>query len=314
MTILHMLCCAFMENPHTVFGSQKKGRGGAGLQAQNIKTGMIISPKNTVSFRREVWRWYRKNRRSFPWRKTRDPYKILVSEVMLQQTQADRVVAFFNRFVRRFPSIQVLAAAPFHEVFSCWQGLGYNRRALFLKRAAEAIIAKHGGKLPKDTTLLRSLPGVGPYTAAAVRAFAWNFPDVLIETNIRTVFIRYFFPGWRKVKDSELVPLIEKTLDRRRPREWYSALMDYGSFLKRAEGNAAARSRSYVKQHPFRGSRRELRGNILRVVGDRGKVTYADLTYLGSPSAAQRFLSRAALSNLVREGLLRREGNGYILT
>ncbi len=200
-----------------------------------------------------------------PWRKTKDPYKILVSEIMLQQTQASRVVPKYTSFLKKFPSTQVLARASTREVLKEWQGLGYNRRALYLKKCAEKIENDFGGIFPKDFRLLCSLPGVGPATAGDILAFAWNIPVPLIETNIRSVFIHFFFGDKEKVSDTEILPLVEKTLDMKNPREWYWALFDYGTFLKTKE-NPNVKSKHYTKQSTFIGSHRQKRSEILKMI------------------------------------------------
>lgn len=219
----------------------------------------------TKKFQNTVWEYYRKYGRDFAWRKTRDPYKILVSEMMLQQTQASRVEPKYESFLKKFPTTKALATAKLQDVLREWQGLGYNRRALFLKRAAETVERDFGGKFPKDFKTLCSLPGIGPATAGDMLAFCWNIPVVVIETNIRSVFIHFFFPDKEKVSDTEILPLIEKTLDQENPREWYWALFDYGAFLKKTS-NPSKRSAHHVKQSSFVGSYRQKRAAILRTI------------------------------------------------
>ncbi|MEK9131303.1 MAG: A/G-specific adenine glycosylase [Patescibacteria group bacterium] len=237
-----------------------------------------VSPTQIKPFQKTVWEYYRKHKRSFPWRETTDPYKIMVSEIMLQQTQAERVVPKFNAFIKRFPTVKSLAQAPLSEVLTLWQGLGYNRRALFLKRAAEEVVSKHSGKIPATLEALDALPGIGPYTAGAILAFAFNKPTVFIETNIRTVFIHHFFKKARgKIADEKLLPLITTSLDRKRPRDYYSALMDYGSHLKMTLPNPSRKSTTHTKQSTFKGSHRELRGQILKHILVYKKVTINSL-------------------------------------
>jgi A/G-specific adenine glycosylase len=216
------------------------------------------------AFKKKVYSYYRSHRRDFPWRSTHDPYRILVSEIMLQQTQAPRVVQPFEKFVAQFPSVEVLAKSSSAKVIRAWQGLGYNRRALNLHRTAKVLQEQYGGVVPSDPEKLVALPGIGPATAAAIGAFAFNRPGVLIETNVRSVFIHFFFPKRKKVSDSELLPLIEKSVDQEQPREWYYALMDYGVMLKATSVNPSRRSRHHKKQSAFKGSDRQLRGAILR--------------------------------------------------
>jgi A/G-specific adenine glycosylase len=218
-----------------------------------------------LEFKKIIWTHYKKNKRDFPWRKTHNPYKILVSEVMLQQTQSHRVVPKYISFLERFPSVEVLAAATLQDVLREWQGLGYNRRALFLKKCAESVVTKYNGIFPKDLSALLALPGIGRATAGDILAFAWNIPTVFIETNIRSVFIHFFFNNARQVRDVEILPLVEKTLDMKNPREWYWALFDYGVLLKKTI-NLNCKSAHYVKQTKFIGSSRQKRSAILRLI------------------------------------------------
>ncbi len=214
-----------------------------------------------------VWNFYNTHGRDFPWRRTRNPYRILVSELMLQQTQTERVMKKYKEFISLFPTFRRLAHASLHEVLSVWQGLGYNRRALFLKRTAEIVDKKYRGHIPRDEKTLRTLPGIGRGTAGALSAFAFDVPTAFIETNIRRVYIHRFFAERKNISDTELLRYVEKTVDTKNPREWYYALMDYGSFLGKAERkNPNVKSAHYKKQSPFRGSERELRGKILRVI------------------------------------------------
>lgn len=217
----------------------------------------------TKKFKNIIWAYYKENKRDLPWRKTKDPYKILVSEIMLQQTQAGRVVEKYKSFLKKFPNTAVLSQASVSEVLMEWQGLGYNRRALFLKKCAETVERDFKGKFPKDFKLLCGLPGIGPATAGDLLAFAWNIPVPLIETNIRSVFIHFFFKNKDEVYDKEIMPLIEKTLDKANPREWYWALFDYGAFLKKTN-NPSTKSVHHVKQSKFEGSNRQKRAKKLR--------------------------------------------------
>jgi A/G-specific adenine glycosylase len=188
---------------------------------------------------------------------------------MLQQTQVSRIIPFYENFIKKFPDLDALARAKTADVLQAWQGLGYNRRALALQKLAKKIVEtkEYKGRLPRDRAALESLPGVGPYTAGAIRAFAFNEPEIFIETNIRRVFIHFFFPRGKKVTDAELHRYIERMLERKNPREWYYALMDYGAMLgDGARENPNRRSAHYVRQSKFFGSDREIRGKILRML------------------------------------------------
>jgi A/G-specific adenine glycosylase len=256
--------------------------------------------RDSAAFKKIIWKYYRAHRRDFPWRNTRDPYRILVSEIMLQQTQAPRVVSKYEEFIARFPTVQTLARASVSDVLAIWKGLGYNRRALALKRAAEIIMREHGGKVPRDIEKLIALPGVGKATAGDVLAFAWNIPVVVIETNIRSVFLHFFFPNVKNVHDRDILPLIEKTLDQKNPREWYAALMDYGAMLKRTHGNASRKSAHYAKQLPFKGSNREARARILFAITEK-------------PATATRLTKTLKLSEeIVTKNLAALEKEGFI--
>jgi A/G-specific adenine glycosylase len=254
-------------------------------------------------FQKIIRIYYKNHKRDLPWRKTRDPYKIFVSEVMLQQTQAERVIPKYKSFLKKFPTVQALASAKLADVLRQWQGLGYNRRALYLKRAAEKVVKDFGGKFPKDVKTLETLPGVGPATAGDVVIFAWNMPAVVIETNIRSVFIHFFFKGKGKVADKEIMPLVEKTLkgeNAKNPREWYYALFDYGVYLKKTL-NPGRRSAHHIRQSPFKGSYREKRGHILRSV--------LQTTKLPERSIAKKEM-RKILSGLERDGFIKKRKDG----
>jgi A/G-specific adenine glycosylase len=232
-----------------------------------------------------------------PWRKTRHTYRILVSEVMLQQTQVERVAPFYNKFIKQFPTEKQLAGAPLPAVLEAWQGLGYNRRAKMLHAAAQQLVSKKA-----DTVAaLEVLPGVGHYTARAVAAFAWNADVIFIETNIRTAIIHHFFPKKKKVSDREIEEELVNVLPRGKSREWYSALMDYGAHLKRSGVSHNARSATYAKQSKFAGSLREARGALLRAY-TRGITSRTKLVRL--LGAGRKRQMEAAYAALVREGLL----------
>lgn len=257
------------------------------------------------SFRRKVWEHYRRHRRPMPWRGERDPYRVLVSEVMLQQTQVDRVLGKYGRFLAAFPDFTALDRAPLAEVLELWRGLGYNRRALALKRIAGVVLERHGGVLPRDPALLVTLPGIGRATAGSLAAFAYDEPVVFIETNIRRVFLHEFFPGREGVADADLIPFVERALVAARPREWYYALMDFGQALAKRVPNPNRRSAAYVRQSRFEGSDRQVRGGILRELLARGPATAGGLARaLGEEPERVRRLA----AQLEREGFVQRSG------
>ncbi len=223
-------------------------------------------PLSKDAFRQLVWGYGEKLYRDLPWRNTRDPYEILVSEVMLQQTQVARVLNRWSRFLHRFPSVDALASASTSDVVEEWQGMGYNRRALALKRCADQCAAEHGGSIPHDEKTLLGLPGIGPATAAGVRAFAFDEPGLYLETNVRTVFLHELFPNDDGVSDKTIAPLVREACPDENPRGWYYALLDYGAHLKQTVTNPSRRSKEYAKQSKFEGSRRQKRAEITRLV------------------------------------------------
>lgn len=256
-------------------------------------------------FRALIRNYYHGHKRDFQWRRTKDPYKILISEVMLQQTQTERVIPKYQLFVKKFPNFETLYRAPAVEVLKIWQGLGYNRRALFLKRLAHMVNEKYAGTLPGDPHLLTGLPGIGTGTAGAVAVFAFNIPRPFIETNIRRVFINFFFQHRKAVPDSEILPLVEKTMDRKNPREWFWALMDYGAMLAKVSPNPNRKSAHYKTQSPFKGSDRELRGKIVKLLLAKGPLTKREVSRnLSQPGMR---IARA-FSGLEKDGLIHHQG------
>lgn len=268
-----------------------------------------LSARSKEVFRRTVRSYYRHGGRILPWRETADPYHILVSEIMLQQTQVDRVVEKYHAFIQKYPDFRALNRASLRSMFRVWQGLGYNRRARYLKMIARHVENEWQGILPDDEELLSSLPGVGMATAGAISAFAFNKPVVFIETNIRTVFLHFFFAGRDNVRDAEVIPFIAETLDRRHPRVWYWALMDLGVEIKRIYGNPSRKSAHYTKQTRFHGSNRYVRGQIIRLL-TRTSMSIPGL--VGTIGVRKRRL-RSILKELERERLVERKGSIYTI-
>jgi A/G-specific adenine glycosylase len=272
---------------------------------------MELSTQQKAEFLDTLWDFYAKSaRHELPWRQPAqtgalDPYKVMVSEFMLQQTQVSRVIPKYHAFLEQFPSINDLARAELGDVLRAWQGLGYNRRAKFLWQAAQAV--HELGNFPKTREELVKLPGIGANTAGAILAYAFNQPIVFVETNVRTVYIHHFFADRDDIHDKEILSLVEQTVDHEHPREFYWALMDYGSHLKVTVGNLNKVSRHYAKQSKFHGSKRQVRGAVLRALGTNTQT----LEELRETIADERL--EAVLQDLTSEGLIQERQGSYCL-
>jgi A/G-specific adenine glycosylase len=265
-------------------------------------------PPRYKKFQRDIWDYYKTHKRDLPWRNTKDPYKILVSEVMLQQTQVERVKGYYNAFLKRFPNVKALAKASLADLLRSWKGLGYNRRALNLKKAAEAIVKQ--GAFPRTYPALLDLPGVGQSTAGAIMNFSYSIPTPFIETNIRSVYLHFFFKGKEGVNDKDIMDIIVKTIDQKNPREWHYALYDYGMMLKKTVGGMNSQSKHYKKQSTFKGSNRELRAMILFYLLDNKKATLKQLiTYLKQDEE----IVKKNLEAFIKEGAFRKSGVTFML-
>lgn len=260
-------------------------------------------------FQETVWQKGNELFRPMPWRADTRPYYVLVSEIMLQQTQVDRVIPKFEAFIARFPTTKALAEASLGEVLTLWSGLGYNRRAKFLHEAARMIEQEFNGTFPDETTLLQKLPGVGANTAGAIIAYSFNKPVVFIETNVRTVYFYHFFENDTEISDAQVKEIVEASVDSEHPREWYWALMDYGSYLKRNGAGMNDKSRHYKKQAPLKGSVREIRGQILKALTSDDK-TLEELNEFVTMD--DRFTP--ALEGLIKDGLVSKTAGSLHLT
>jgi A/G-specific adenine glycosylase len=274
----------------------------------------MMDDKQRRHFQASVRDYYQAHgRHDLPWRQPDaagrlDPYPIIMSEVMLQQTQVGRVIPKYLEFLRRFPTLQALAAAPLGEVLRAWSGLGYNRRAKFLREGAILVVDEYDGQVPRELAALIRLPGIGANTAGAILAYAFNQPAVFVETNIRTVFIHHFFDDEvTGITEPAIRQLVAETLDREQPREWYWALMDYGTYLKQSVGNLNVRGSGYSRQSRFQGSRRQVRGQVIRLLGQRPY----DLAALRAVIDDERL--KTVLDELVAERLIRQQGRRYLL-
>ena len=273
-----------------------------------------LTPTQIKKFQNKIYSHYRKNKRDFPWRKAITPYKIVVSEIMLQQTQAPRVIEKFKLFIKTFPNFESLAHAPLKDILTVWQGLGYNRRALGLKKLAEIIVTKYNGRLPKTPEELVHLPWIGPHTAGSIAAYAFNYPSIFIETNIRSIFIHEFFGDTTDISDKALLPYIEAVLDRNNPRDWYNALMDYGTWLKATRPNPSRKSKHYTKQSTFEGSNRKLRGMILKLLTNTPHPLSRKEIEIACSPAFSHEITHTTLSTLTKEGLVVLTKNKYTIS
>ncbi len=279
---------------------------------------------------RELLGWYRENGRShLPWRETRDPYRILVSELMLQQTQVPRVVPKYEAFVRRFPTLADLAAAPRQDVLALWQGLGYNSRAVRLHALARLVTHAHRGELPRTEEELRALPGIGSYTAGAVMIFAHDTPAHSVDVNVARVLRRLFFERDERPTAKDIDRLARSLVDAApSPHDWHSALMDFGSavctsrnpacatcpLLARCKSKGARPDERARAQPRFAGSNRWWRGQVLKRLLERAYDEEAILRAI-APDAGdtERAALRKALSGMLEEGLIARDGDALRL-
>ncbi len=295
-----------------------------------------FSEAELLGFRKKVREQGEELYRDLPWRRTRDPYEIWISEVMLQQTQVSRVDGRWQRWLARFSSVEELARSRTADVLDEWQGLGYNRRALAVQRAATAIV-ETGGEFPRDVKRLVALPGIGPATAAGIRAFAFNLHGVYLETNVRAVVLHELFSGCDGVADRELVPVVEATCPPDGdvacggaaapspyegggeapddPRTWYYALLDYGAYLKKTTPNPARRSKGHVRQSRFEGSRRQKRAALVRALLAAGSAPASDLIASVRAEGIELTadLAEELLRELAGEGFCRREGSAWFV-
>ncbi|MEI7498123.1 MAG: A/G-specific adenine glycosylase [Candidatus Falkowbacteria bacterium] len=263
----------------------------------------MINKAKIKKFQEVIWQHYHVHKRNFPWRETTNPYRILVSEIMLQQTQANRVVEKYQSFIKKIPNFKSLANIETKQLLLEWQGLGYNRRALQLQRLAQIVAREHRGRLPHDNALLQQLPGIGPATAAAIRAFTFNLPTVYLDTNVRRVYLHYFFPEQAKIYDKELFPLIEKSFDTSNSREWCWALLDYGAMLgKDKKNNPNQRSAHFTKQTKFEGSNRQLRGQLLKNIITHNGISQLKLLSFFAPTIHKQIQN--TVEQLITEGFI----------
>jgi len=263
-----------------------------------------ISPKQAKAFHKKIFTWWDKNKRSFPWRDTDDPYKILVSEVMLQQTQTTTVISKFNEFIEKYPDAESLAKAPKQEVLSLWSGLGYNRRALWLQEAAQQLSKMED--FPKSPKELQKLKGIGKYSASSILIFAFNQELATVDTNIRRILITEGFAK-EDTAEKELFHIAEQLLPKGKSRDWHNALMDYGAVYLTASVTGISPT---TKQPKFKGSDREKRGKILKYLIDNNKTTFSVLEGLLDCDSEQL---KSILDKMIKDGLIVKQGKNYLI-
>jgi len=262
-------------------------------------------------FQEFVLDWHQKcGRHDLPWRQTTDPYLVLVSELMLQQTQVTRVIPKYTAFISAYPTVHTLAEASLGDVLRLWQGLGYNRRAKFLLACAVEVAGQRQGVFPQTEAELRKLPGIGPYTASAICAFAYNQPVELVETNVRQVMIHHFFKNKEQVTDKQILEQVRRTVPADNARSWYAALMDYGTHLKVLHGNNTRVLKGYTKQSKFKGSDREVRAAIVRSLTTASLDKEALIQSLANYDVAK---IQPQLDSLQKEGMVILKGGVYRL-
>lgn len=264
-------------------------------------------------FQQFIFHWWKENRRDLPWRKTRNPYHILVSEVMLQQTQVARVLPKYKEFLQAFPTVPDLAAASPASVLRMWKGMGYNRRALYLQKTAQAIVSDHKGKFPQDEKKLLALPGIGKYTARAILVFGFKKDVSMVDTNVRQIITHFFYSG---------IPQKEKIIDETAERlvpigkswEWHQALMDFGALeLKNLKPRSPVSPISPRKSSvPFRQTNRFFRGRVMDMlrVGDMKELVL--ITEFAKLYDKDESFIQEILAGLVKDGLIARSKKGTL--
>lgn len=265
-----------------------------------------------LKFQKHILSWYKTHRRNLPWRNTKDPYRILVSEVMLQQTQVARVLPKYKEFLHEFPTLKKLAKAPDKILFKTWAGLGYWRRARFLKETAQKI-TKSYRSFPKEPKILQTFPGIGIYTARALSCFAFGNTEAFLDTNIRRVYLHFFFPKRTNVSDTEILPIAQRAVWKKDPREWHYALFDYGATVLK-DKKINTRSKHYAKQSKFKGSFRSFRTTVIRFLLDQPNQTTTQNRIKHFLKEAQSpYTLTKILTALEKDGLIKRKRNSYSL-
>lgn len=267
---------------------------------------MRVTRKQVRTFRDMIFTWWESNRRDLPWRRTRDPYRILVSEVMLQQTQVSRVLPKYQEFLTLFPDVFALAQAPASAVLRAWKGMGYNRRALYLKRTAEVVVADYHGKFPDSELLLTKFPGVGTYTARAIMVFAFEKNVAMVDTNIRQILVHFFFDGLSQ-KEKLIKELADTLVPAGKSWAWHQALMDYGALA--LPRDATKRTATKKTAIPFKDSDRYYRGKIVDCLREKKQKEKELLTRFTNKYGVGQDRYTQIVSGLIKDGLVVRRKN-----
>ncbi len=264
---------------------------------------MELGQDEVTAFQTKIMDWWKENARDLPWRRDPRSYNVLVSEVMLQQTQVSRVVPKYNKFLKTFPTVESLATAETKQLLQVWSGLGYNRRALWLKEAAKQIVER--GEFPKSAKELRELKGIGPYTSRSILIFAFNSDLAAVDTNIRRVLIASGFAD-ETMTECELQDVADRLLLKGRSRDWHNALMDYGSAVMTSSATGISPT---SKQSCYNGSPRQIRGEVIRILTQSERITISDLRSRLNCEIELSELDRI-LSGLISDGLVEQTVRG----
>lgn len=267
---------------------------------------MRLAEAKIKAFQKMIFVWWKKNRRSLPWRKTNDPYSILVSEVMLQQTQVSRVLPKYEEFLYFFPDVYTLARATPAKVLQVWRGMGYNRRALYLKKTAEEVVRTHHGYFPESESELLKLAGVGKYTAKAVMVFANRAPVAMIDTNIRQIIVHFFFNGFPQ-KEKDVQDVADQLVPKGKSWEWHQALMDYGALEL---GRVVDKTKKVKKPAtvPFKESNRYFRGRIIDALREKSWEEKKLIEYMSDFYKKPKVFIRRIIEGLCKDRLVERSG------
>ena len=255
-------------------------------------------------FQKMIMSWWKENRRNLPWRNNPSPYKVLVSEIMLQQTQVSRVIPKFLEFLNEFPTLEHLASANTKHLLTVWSGLGYNRRALWLKEAAGEIVKRK--RFPEEVDELRELKGIGSYTSRSILIFAFNRNLAAVDTNIRRIFIALGFAN-EDASEKELQEIADALLLKGRSSDWHNALMDYGSTVLTSSSTGIEPT---SKQSRFTGSARKVRGRIVRMLTQSESLSIDEIISQLSEKNKDSVNLREVLEQLTQDNLIEQTETG----